>query len=59
MSGIWKKEGLIMKSFIGSSLLLGGVASVLWSLLAGWSLTGFLAGVGQIFLGFVVYRKME
>jgi hypothetical protein len=48
-----------MKSFIGSSLLLGGVASLLWSLIAGWSLTGFIAGVAQIFLGFVVYRKME
>ena len=48
-----------MKSFIGSSLVLGGVVSILWSLLGGWSLTGFLAGVAQIFLGFVVYRKME
>ena len=48
-----------MKSFIGSSLLLGGVASILWSFLAGWSTTGFIAGLAQIFLGFVVYRKME
>jgi len=48
-----------MKSFIGSSLLLGGVASVLWSLLGAWSLIGFIAGIAQIFLGFVVYLKME
>lgn len=48
-----------MKSLIGSSLLLGGVASLLWSLLGGWSLAGFIAGVAQIILGFVVYLKME
>jgi hypothetical protein len=48
-----------MKSFIGSSLLLGGIVSLLWSLLGGWSLIGFIAGGAQIFLGFVVYLKME
>jgi len=48
-----------VKSFIGSSLVLGGVASLLWSLLGEWSLIGFIAGVAQIFLGFVVYLKME
>jgi len=48
-----------MKSLVGSSLVLGGVASVLWSLFGGWSLSGFIAGGVQILLGFLVYLKME
>ena len=48
-----------MKSFIGSSLLLGGIFSILWSLFGEWSLFGFSAGWIQLLLGFVVYLKME
>jgi hypothetical protein len=48
-----------MKSFIGSSLVLGGTASILWSFFGEWSFTSFFAGWAQLVLGFVVYRKME
>lgn len=48
-----------MKSFIGSSLLLGGAVSLVWSLFGGWNLLEFIAGIGQIVLGFVVYLKMD
>ncbi|MFI5305228.1 MAG: hypothetical protein ACHQYP_10600 [Nitrospiria bacterium] len=48
-----------MKSIIGPSLLLGGIGSLLWSVFGGWSLLGFIGGIAQIFLGFVVYIKME
>jgi len=48
-----------MKSLIGSSLLIGGIGSLLWSLFGGWSFIEFIGGIAQIFLGFFVYLKMQ